>query len=271
MNTQALELQTLGPGEVVKSGDRSENLLRYAIEKGASVETIERLMNVRRELRQEQAKEAFDAAMADFQSACPVILKRKLGAKDAYKYAPLEDILESRDDGGKSVKELIRQFGFSHSATTEIEQGWVKAVVTIKHIAGHSEKSEFKAPVDTRNPMMNDPQRYGGALTFALRYAFKTGFGILTADEDLDGRINRPKPKGPSKLEPQDAALKTLKRELWETLKSIRGTEQNWNMANAWLWREEILDGAVPEAAPELSERRFKEVIKAAKERLARV
>ena len=168
-----------------------ESLFRYAMDKGG-VETVERLMVVRRELNAEKAKAAFDVAMADFQNECPVIVKAKAGAKGAYKYAPLDAIIAQ-------VRELIRKNGFSFSITSEIEPGWCKAVCLITHSAGHSRASEFKVPVDNKNPMMTDPQRYGGAMTFSKRYAFCNAFGILTADEDLDGG-DRPKPKGPSSL-----------------------------------------------------------------------
>ncbi len=245
-----------------------EALLKYAIDKGSNVETLERIMVVRRELKAEFAKESFDLALAAFQAECPTITKRKAGAKDAYKYAPLEDILETKIPTGESVKELIKRHGFSYTVTTEIETGWIKAIVTIKHAAGHSEKSEFKVPPDTRNPMMNEQQRYGGAFTFATRYAFKGGFGILTADEDLDGRVNRPKPAGPSTLAAPDPALKPLARELWEVLKTVRGAKSEWTQANQWLWKQEILDGAVPEEAPNLSASKFREVIAAARKHL---
>ena len=46
--------------------------------------------------------------------------------------------------------------------------------------------------------MMSDPQKYGGASTYAKRYAFCNGFGILTADEDLDAKSSTPKPQGPA-------------------------------------------------------------------------
>lgn len=63
--------------------------------------------------------------------------------------------------------------------------------------------------------------------------------------------------------------LKLLARELWELLRPIRGAAKDWNQCNQWLWREEILDGAIPEEAPKLSEARFREVIAKTKERLA--
>ena len=269
MNTTEPELIPEMPANAVAVRQPSqdpEGLLRYAVERGATVETIERLMNVRRELKAEQAKAAYDSAMADFQAACPVILKLKSGAKDAYKYAPLEDLLESRDANGNTVKQLIREHGFSHRATSEIETGWVKAIVTITHSAGHSEKSEFKVPIDSGNQMANDPQKYAGSMTFALRYAFKQGFGILTADEDLDGRVNRPKPQGPSTLAPTEHTVKELAKELWTVLKTVRGSERTWKAANQWLLDEAVISDT--EFAPEFPPKRFREVIDKAKETL---
>lgn len=235
-----------------------ESILRYAVDKGANVETIERLMNVRRELKAEQAKEEFDTALAAFQSECPIIVKNKAGAKNAYKYAPLDSIVSQ-------VRDLIQKHGFSFTITSDIEPGFVKAICKITHRRGHSESSQFKVPIDSKNPMMTDPQRYGGSMTFAKRYAFCNGFGILTADEDVDGGGTRPKPAGPSSLA-AETTVKDLARELWNTLKPVRGTEQNWNAANQWLWKEDILDGAMPEEAPNLTPKRFREVIDRARE-----
>lgn len=237
-----------------------ESILRYAVDKGANVETIERLMAVRRELKAEQAKEAFDAAMSAFQTDCPVIVKTKFGAKNAYKYAPLDDILTQ-------VRDLIRKHGFSFSITSEIEPGWVMAKCKITHAGGHSEVSEFKVPVDKNNTLMTDPQRYGGSMTFSKRYAFCNGFGILTADEDRDGDTTRQKPPGPSTLA-ADESVKKYAQQLWTLLKPVRGSDPSWVVSNQWLWRMEILDGAIPESAPDLSIARFREVIAAATEKL---
>jgi hypothetical protein len=68
--------------------------------------------------------------------------------------------------------------------------------------------------------------------------------------------------------QPQDEP-KALARELWDLLKPIASKEANWNPKtwdahNAWLWREEILDGA-HEAMPGLKPDRIRKAIKAAK------
>lgn len=164
-----------------------DQLMALAIQHGASPETMEKLLALHKEMKAMAAKEAFDKAMADFQSECPVIVKKKSGAKDAYKYAPIDAIISQ-------TKDLLLKFGFSYTFTSSIEQGWLRAVCKVTHAQGHSQESEFKCPVDTKNPMMTEPQRYGGAMTFARRYSFTNAFGIVTADEDTDARDRREQP-----------------------------------------------------------------------------
>lgn len=209
--------------------EEPQDLLRMAVERGADVGTIERLMVVRKELRAEAAKTAFDAALAAFQSECPIIEKRRLGAKGAYRYAPLDHIVEQ-------VRPLILKHGFSFSVTSEIEAGWVLAKCKITHMAGHSEVSEFKVPIDNKNPMMSDPQRYAGSLTFSKRYAFCNGFGILTADEDKDGDLTKVKPPGPASATPKTRAW------MLAQLKDIKSQAHSYAIDHGWVMPDAAID-----------------------------
>lgn len=224
-----MELVPQGASVPAAPGERPQDpmeILQFAIREKANVETLERVMAMRRELRAEEAKAAFDRAMADFQAECPIIKKETAGARGAYRYAKLDAIVEQ-------TKAFIRKHGFSYSVTTVVEPGWCKAVLTITHAGGHSVTTEFKVPVDDKNPMMTEPQRIGGALTFAKRYAFCNGFGILTADEDRDGDTNRLKPPRPSSLHgdqkpsPAEAANK---RKLIDLLRSVHGVASGYAM-----------------------------------------
>ena len=234
-----------------------ESIIRYAIDQKADVSVIERMMAVRDKLQSEFAKKQYDEALAAFQNQCPIIMKRKQGAKNAYVYAPFEDIIHQ-------TKDLIRKHGFSYRITSVTTGNLLKAICKITHSAGHSEISEFEVPIDNKNPMMSDPQRFGGARTFASRYAFCGGFGIVTMDSDMDGRMQRDKPAGPSRLQTDDLTLRPLAQELWDTLKPIRKEkEQNWNSANYWLTHNDItVDG---ELAPNFTAERFKEIIESSK------
>ena len=160
-----------------------ELLLQNAIDKGTPIETMERLLVMRRELKAEAAKEAFDSAMARFQGLCPVIEKKKKVfdkfGKLRYCYAPLDEIIEQ-------VKDLIASEGLSYDFDT-IQDGeaFVTAVCRVTHASGHTRNTNFRIPVD-KNSFMSGPQKFGAALTFGKRYAFCNAFGIATGDEDTD-------------------------------------------------------------------------------------
>jgi hypothetical protein len=70
-----------------------------------------------------------------------------------------------------------------------------------------------------------------------------------------------PKPANPSAMQPSSSNLKDLAGQLWMVLKPVRGTEQNWKAANSWMWREEVLDAAAEQSAPDLTAEQFKTAI----------
>ena len=165
-----------------------EKLISQAIEKGTPIETIERLLNMRRELKAEWAKEEFDKAMANFQGECPIIKKTKAGGRTkggvvAYYYAPLPDIINQ-------VKGLLRKNGFSYTIKTQTLESGVKVTCIAKHISGHSELSDVEVPLGRQTDIMSSLQVVASALTFAKRYSFSNIFGILTIDDDNDGAID---------------------------------------------------------------------------------
>lgn len=162
-----------------------EVLIGQAIEKGLPVETMERLLSMRKDLKAEWAKEQYDKAMANFQMECPVIKKKakvndKHG-KERYGYAKLDDIVSQ-------TKNLIAQNGFSYKIEVENDEKFLTANCVVTHKDGHKEVSPFKVPISTEE-YMTDVQKYGARSTFAKRYAFCNAFGIITGDDDNDGNV----------------------------------------------------------------------------------
>jgi hypothetical protein len=231
------------------------------------MEVFKELCAMEEKMAGRRSKAAFDEAMSAFQAECPIIKKDKAvpdrTGKTAYSYAPIETI-------EVQIRPFCQKHGFSHTFDTDTnsDQGWVIAKCIVKHKGGHECVSTGKFPLGTKTGIMSDTQVYAAALTFANRRALCNAYGLVLAGEDMDGRVGKVKPQGPSAVEPSEPSLKDLARELWNALRQVRGAEQNWNAANQWLWREDILDGAIPETAPDLSAARFREVIQAAKERL---
>lgn len=163
-----------------------EDMMVQAIEKGMSVDTLERIMGMRRELVQEAAKAAFYRALAGFQSVCPTIKKTKIvrntkgddRGKVRYRYAPIDSIIEQ-------TREARLAWALSHTMVTEQTATSVKALCTLHHEAGWSETTSFEVPIDAE-AYMTAPQKAAAALTFAKRYALCNAYGIVTGDEDND-------------------------------------------------------------------------------------
>ncbi len=173
-----------------------EMLISQAIDQKVPIEHMEKLMAMRRELKDEQAREAFFRDLAQFQAECPVIKKmKKVNNKDTYgkggvvipgtvryHFAPLGNIVEQ-------VKEYLQKFGFSYTIRTidEKDPDGQRSICTVHHIEGHSRESEFWAPVDHEAYML-DQHKWASASTYGKRYAFCNAFGILTGDEDNDAQ-----------------------------------------------------------------------------------
>ncbi len=161
----------------------ADALLSQAVATGATIDTLERLMKLRREMLAEEAQKAFNKAMAEFQAECPVIAKTKSvktnDGKLAYKYAPIESAV-------LQVKELIQKHGFRYSTTMKLKDGNVIAYCRVVHELGHEEVSEMEVPLGNKTQIMSQSQVVAAASTFAKRYAFLNAFGIMTGDEDND-------------------------------------------------------------------------------------
>lgn len=169
--------------EVSKTdGGSVDSLITQAIQSNVSVETMEKLLNLREKVKRELAREEFVKALSRFQSDCPIIEKtKKVLSKDGsvrYQYAPLDSIINQ-------IKTVLVSNELSYTWDTKNEDGFIISVATITHILGHSESSEFKVPID-KGGFMTEPQKYASALTFAKRYSLCNALGIATADEDTD-------------------------------------------------------------------------------------
>jgi hypothetical protein len=158
-------------------------MIAAAINRGIDADTMQKMLDMRMQLKAEEAQEAYFDALSQFQSALPQIPKTKevkdKSGKVRYKYSPLDVIIQT-------VKPLLQKYGFSYTMKpVQEEAGQLTAVIVSHHKDGHSEETRFMVPIDDE-AYMNAPQKVGSARTFAMRYAFCNAFGILTSDQDND-------------------------------------------------------------------------------------
>lgn len=171
-------------------------LIQSAIDKGASVDTMERLVALAKDIRHEQAREAYYSAMAEFQRQCPFIpksetaqIRTRSGSGYSYKYAPLDVIM-------KKITPVMTALGLSVSYRVKNEKTAVVAVCRISHEFGHYEESgEVTMPVEMSTEGgsgANPAQRVGIANTYAKRYALLAITGLAPQGEDFDGTAEKP-------------------------------------------------------------------------------
>jgi hypothetical protein len=163
-------------------------LLRIALEKGASVEAIEKLMALHERMSDRQAAIEFNQALADFQSECPPIRKTSTasivttgGGQYGYKYAELDEI-------ARTTRPLLTKHGLSYTWDSKAVEGLLEVVCTVRHVGGHSQTATFATPIDSPSKM-SAQQKVGAALTFARRQSLIQALGLTTADPDKDGAL----------------------------------------------------------------------------------
>ena len=160
-----------------------EALIAKGIENNLSVEGMQKLLDMRAQLKAEYAKEEYYKALAKFQKECPAIEKKKIVkdkfGKEVYKYAPLEDIIAQ-------VKDPLEANGFSYTHKMHQTKDEVTVICETHHVAGHTESTEITVPAVTSG-YMSAVQNIGSATTYGKRYTFCNAWGIMTGDEDTDG------------------------------------------------------------------------------------
>lgn len=161
-----------------------EEMISMAIEKNVSVETMERLLEMMKEVNAIRSKAAFTKDMANLQKEMPTVKKTegvfaKAGDTTArYKFAPLDMIVPQ-------VKQTIADNNFIYSFQTKDDGKMLTNTCKVTHIDGHTEENSFAVPIGSES-YMSEVQKYGARDTFAKRYAFQNAFGIVVEGEDRD-------------------------------------------------------------------------------------
>jgi hypothetical protein len=185
MTPTELAVQKLDP-EFAQPQETS--IIQYAIERGAGIDTIERLIALKRQEESDAARRAYNAAFNAFK-ASPVHINKnkhvdftgKTGLRTNYKHATLDNVCDV-------IGAALAQHKLSYR--WETKQDGVKITVTciLSHELGHSESTSlFAEPDQTGNK--NSIQAVGSTVTYLQRYTLLALTGMATTDQDTDGRI----------------------------------------------------------------------------------
>jgi hypothetical protein len=165
-------------------------LIQSAIDQGADIEKLERLIALAKDVRAEIARAAWYNAMAEFQKEAPRIVKSKSANLGSFRfnYAPLDEILGV-------VQPVMGPLGLSISfrlISDQSNEKQVTYIARIVHALGHHEDSgPVTIPIVLGGNVAegkgaNPAQRVGIAHTYSKRYAALAILGIAPEDDEDD-------------------------------------------------------------------------------------
>lgn len=181
-------------GELVTSDQQSSlpvmaqphmRLIEIAVNNGADITQLEKLMDLQERYEANQAKKEFNAAMSKFQAMLPVI--EKLGIVDYttskgrtfYQYAKIEDI-------AKAIQPALKETGLSYRFTQSQDNGIITVRCIVTHQSGHSEYSELVSSPDISGGK-DQLKSIASAISYLRRYTLTGILGIVVGGEDDDG------------------------------------------------------------------------------------
>ena len=158
--------------------------LTLAIEKGADLNQIEKLMELQEKYDAREAKKAYIVSMTAFKANPPKINKdahvkftHSKGTTD-YKHSTLGNVTEK-------INTALSLQGLSAAWSTSQAKG-IAVTCTITHIMGHSESTTLEAAADVSGGK-NAIQAIGSTVTYLERYTLLSLTGLATEEMDDDG------------------------------------------------------------------------------------
>ena len=160
-------------------------LLQRAVDTGADLERLEKLMALHERWEASNARKAFVAALSAFKADPPTVFKTKKanfgGGGASYDYATLADCVAA-------IVPALSRHGLSHRWATEQADKQVSVTCTLTHVMGHSETVTLAAGADDSGKK-NAIQQIGSTITYLQRYTLLaiTGLAAEGQDDDAEG------------------------------------------------------------------------------------
>lgn len=165
-----------------ETGSLMNIIARAASDPGTDVAKLERLMALFERVKEREAREQYNAALADLQQELPVIQERggiKIGT-GTQAYALWEDI-------NQTIKPLLHKHGFALSFRTGFDKDKIAITGILHHRAGHSEETTIYLPSDTSGSK-NAVQAVGSSTSYGKRYTAMALLNLTSGGEDDDGK-----------------------------------------------------------------------------------
>ncbi|WP_454686878.1 ERF family protein [Agrobacterium leguminum] len=149
-------------------------MLDRALSSGADVETLTKLMALQERWEANQARKAFDAAIAEAKAKIPPIVRNATGHNNK-RYADFAAI-------ASVVDPILSEHGLSYRFKTA-QTDKINVTCVLSHKDGHSEETTLSGGADTSGNK-NAIQAIGSTLTYLQRYSLTAALGLAASSDD---------------------------------------------------------------------------------------
>jgi hypothetical protein len=149
------------------------DMLNRAVTAGADIDVLEKLMGLQERWEANQARKAFDEAVAQAKAEMPAIIKNRKGHAGTYAdFAAIAAVVDP----------IISRHGLSYRFRT-VQTERINVTCILSHKAGHAEETTLAGPADTSGSK-NAIQAIGSTLTYLQRYTLVQALGLAASNDD---------------------------------------------------------------------------------------
>lgn len=183
MNTKQLEKINIIPQDdapsapAISAAITPMEMLNRAVAAGADIDVLEKLMNLQERYEANQARKAFDAAVAEAKAEIRPVVRNSTG-HNSKKYADFAAI-------ATAVDPIISKHGLSYRFRTA-QTDKIAVTCILSHKSGHYEETTLSGPADSTGSK-NAIQAIGSTLTYLQRYSLVQALGLAASNDD-DGK-----------------------------------------------------------------------------------
>lgn len=166
------------------------DLLAMAVQKGADMDQLERLMGLKERWDAGEARKEFTSAMTKLKAQDLTVAKDKTVSFSGthYTHSSLAQVVET-------VARHMADVGLSHRWTVTQDGRAISVSCIVTHERGHSESVTMTASPDDSGKK-NAIQQVASTVTYLQRYTLMSACGLASRDmPDDDGRGHEPPPQ----------------------------------------------------------------------------
>lgn len=157
------------------------NLLSAALDRGVDEQVLAQLIGLHERSRADDARRAFEAALASAKAELPVIAKTQIASIGSKHYRH-EDLAKI----ARTIGPILARHGLAYRFRSATDGELVTLICVISHRDGHREENSLSAAAD-HSGEKNAIQAIGSTLTYLQRMTLKAALGLAAAEDD-DGK-----------------------------------------------------------------------------------